>query len=143
MHQEVSHSQVMFACDCGHDHPFCQHGIAIFPVTGGGYGPDRLLAASPGKRPREPVKICLATFRCLCVCGCVCFSLRSLCIMYTKRVCFRQRPAKSRAQNLQGRSFLFAFVSFCCLGAPIFCFEIEVFWLVLLAFVLLGHLGSL
>ena len=84
--------------------------------TGGGDGPDHLRVVSPGQRPRETVTMCSATFRCLCVCGGVCSFVRSLCIMYIEMVCCRKRPAKSRAQNLQGISFLLAFVCFCCLG---------------------------
>ena len=83
---------------------------------GGGYGPDHLRVVSPGKRPRDLSTSCSASFRFICVWGCVRSPFRSLCIMYTTMVCFRQRPAKSRTQNLQGRSFLSAFVSFCCLG---------------------------
>ena len=36
--------------------------------------------------------------------------------MYMKMVCSRKRPAKSRAQNPQGKNFFFVFVRVCCLG---------------------------
>ena len=50
------------------------------------------------------------------MCGCVRSLVCSLCIKYIKKVCSRIRPAKSRAQNLRGIRFVYAYVNFCCLG---------------------------
>ena len=99
-----------FASDCECD-GVVHSDIRYTPlIWGGGYGPDRLLAASPGKRPREILMMYSASFRFFCVFGCVCSSLRSLCIMYNKMVCYRQRPAKSRAHNPQGLRLFSVFV---------------------------------
>ena len=76
-------------------------------------GPDHLRVVSPGKRPRDQLDDLFGVFSFILR---VCFLFRSLCIMYMKMVFDRNRPAKRRAQNPQGRSFFFASVIVCCLG---------------------------
>ena len=76
--------------------------------------PPRGLPRTTAQRPFEDVSV--GFFSLLCVCGCVRSRVCSLCIVYLKTVCSRFRPAKRRAQNLQGTRFLYAYFCFCYLG---------------------------
>ena len=79
-------------------------------------GPTASSRPPPENGPETGRRCVWRLFSLPCVCGCVCSRFRSLCVMYTMMVSVCYRPAKSRAQNLRGTSFFFAYVSSCCLG---------------------------
>ena len=106
-------------CDCDCQFPPQAGNRCDFRNLGGGGvdGPDHLLVVPPGKRPRDPVTTCMASFfRGCCVCGCVCscFPL-SLYLVYPSLDYCRVRPAKCRARHLQGARILSVYFSHCYL----------------------------
>ena len=74
-------------------------------------------AWSPPDNGPETVRRCVCRiFSLPCVRGCVRSRVCFLCIMHIKTVCSRFRPAKRRAQNLQGTRFIYVYFCFCYLG---------------------------